>query len=71
MVAGGDLQLEIIYAAALFNETTISELAQRFSNNLTDILSYLENEDEQHFTPSDFSAAALNEDELKLLFNGG
>jgi non-ribosomal peptide synthase protein (TIGR01720 family) len=71
MVIGGDFQLEIIYASALFNEFTIGELAQRFSKNLTDILSYLENEDEQHFTPSDFSAAALDEDELKLLFSGG
>jgi non-ribosomal peptide synthase protein (TIGR01720 family) len=71
MIASGEFQLEIMYDSGLFNESTISDLAKSFSKNLTDILSYLKNEDELHFTPSDFSAVDLDEEELKVLFGEG
>ncbi|WEA01632.1 non-ribosomal peptide synthetase [Mucilaginibacter sp. SJ] len=68
IVIDGVFQMEIAYDSTLFKGSTISRLGESFLSNLTGILTYLKNEDDLYFTPSDFSAADLNEEDIKILF---
>jgi non-ribosomal peptide synthase protein (TIGR01720 family) len=68
LVIDGAFQMDIAYDCTLFKESTINTLGENFLSNLIGILTYLRNEDDLYFTPSDFDAADLNEEDIKILF---
>jgi non-ribosomal peptide synthase protein (TIGR01720 family) len=63
MVINNELHVE-------FNSTEISDnsFMDAYQNNFKSILSHLKDEDEIYFTPSDFDAVELDEEDLKMLF---
>jgi surfactin family lipopeptide synthetase A len=68
MIINGELRLEINYNKEAHKESTIKWFRDVFFNNLEQILRHIENEDDIHFTPSDFDSVSLNQEELDALF---
>jgi amino acid adenylation domain-containing protein/non-ribosomal peptide synthase protein (TIGR01720 family) len=68
LVIGNNFQAEFIYDSGKFEVTTINRLAQSFVSNLSIILEHLKNEDNLHFTPTDFTEVDLDEEEINNLF---
>jgi amino acid adenylation domain-containing protein/non-ribosomal peptide synthase protein (TIGR01720 family) len=67
MIVSGELNLEVNYNKKAHRESTISWFTYNFLNQLQSILDHIKEEDEVHFTPSDFGAIASQE-ELDALF---
>ncbi|WP_367865336.1 amino acid adenylation domain-containing protein [Pedobacter sp. WC2423] len=68
MIANGAFRMEIGYNSKAYHENTISNLKNVFEENLLIILQYLRDEDDVHFTPSDFTTVELVQDDLDSLF---
>ncbi len=68
MVIYGKLNLDINFNRETHKESTILWFKYTFFNNLEIILEHIRNEDDIHFTPSDFDAVDLNDEELHALF---
>lgn len=68
MVIYGKLNLDINFNRKAHNVSTIRSLKDMFFNNLELILEHIENEDDIHFTPSDFDGVDLDDEELHALF---
>lgn len=67
MVIDGRLIMEARYSGKAHKEATIRWFVDAFFNNLGLICEHIKNEDELHFTPSDFSVE-LDQEELDALF---
>lgn len=60
-----------IQAHYIHNEETqyvMEKIVNSFKANILEVLSYLKNEEDIHFTSSDFEAAYLDNEDLKVLF---
>ncbi|WP_185113959.1 non-ribosomal peptide synthetase [Fulvivirga imtechensis] len=68
MVLSGKFRMEINYNSAAFQAHRICGLADLFTKKLLEVLSYLKDQHDVYFTPSDFEEVNLNEEELKALF---
>jgi len=68
MIIEGLFQMEILYSSKLFGHATVNELSKYFLEYVNDVLAYLKDEKDLYFTPSDFSAVELDEDDISVLF---
>lgn len=68
MVVAGGLSAELTYNQKAHQESTMNWFMELFFSKLESILYHIKNEDEQHFTPSDFDAVTLDQEELDSLF---
>lgn len=66
-VGGGRLQLDWTYSANVHSAATVEQLAERYLQSLRDIVRYCSEAEAGGFTPSDFPAADLNQEELDEL----
>ena len=65
-VAGGRLQLDWTYSINVHRSTTVEQLAESYLQSLREIVRHC-SEAEGGFTPSDFPAAELSQEELDQL----
>lgn len=68
MIISGELNLKIYYNQKNYSESTIKSFRDSFFDNLERLLAHIKDEDELHFTPSDFDSVELDEDEINSLF---
>jgi surfactin family lipopeptide synthetase A len=68
VVTGDRLMLTLLYNENAHSEATANQLADTFMENLKAVLDHIRGEDDIHFTPSDFSHASLDEEDLDALF---
>ena len=68
MVINEELNLEISYNGKAFKESTIEWFKDMYFNHLDNMLEHIKNEDDIHFTPSDFEEVHLDRKELDSLF---
>jgi len=69
MIMHDELILEIKYNRNAHKESTIIRLSDRFFYHLGAIIVHTMNEDEVHFSPSDFDMVNLDQGELDALFS--
>lgn len=68
MVINDSLQVEVIYNSIAHHDITIRNLLLKFSENLSMVLGHIQNQGDIHFTPSDFQAVQIDQEELDMLF---
>jgi surfactin family lipopeptide synthetase A len=68
MVLNEVFTVDINYNKEAFNEGTMVSFAGNYIKSLEEILDHIRNEDDVHFTPSDFDTVDLGEDDLAALF---
>jgi non-ribosomal peptide synthase protein (TIGR01720 family) len=68
MILNDVFTVDINYNKEAFKESTITSFAGNYLKNLEEILEHIKNEDDVHFTPSDFDTVDLGEDDLAALF---
>jgi amino acid adenylation domain-containing protein/non-ribosomal peptide synthase protein (TIGR01720 family) len=68
MVLNEIFTADINYNKEAFDESTMVSFAGNYIKNLEEILEHIRNEDDVHFTPSDFDTVDLGEDDLAALF---
>ncbi|MGE0127959.1 MAG: amino acid adenylation domain-containing protein [Blastocatellales bacterium] len=66
-VAGGQLHLTSIYSRNLYRRSTIVELTENIAEALRSIITHCQSAEAGGFTPSDFTLAKLNEQELSRI----
>lgn len=69
MVLNGVFSADIKYNRESFTEGTIKTFGENYIKNLKEILEHIKNEDDVHFTASDFDTVDLGEDDLAALFD--
>jgi amino acid adenylation domain-containing protein/non-ribosomal peptide synthase protein (TIGR01720 family) len=69
MIMTGELRLEINYNKNAYTARTMEEFRNAFLDNLNLVLQHLRDERQTYFTPSDFDAALLDQEELNALFS--
>ena len=68
MILSGEFSADIKYNKEVFNEAAISSFGDNYIKNLEMLLEHIRNEDNVHFTPSDFDTVDLSEEDLAALF---
>jgi len=68
MILNDVFTVDINYNKEAFKESAITSFAGNYLKNLEEILEHIKNEDDVHFTPSDFDTVDLGEDDLAALF---
>ncbi|MFA0964851.1 condensation domain-containing protein [Roseivirga sp. BDSF3-8] len=68
IVTDGQLTVTLIYNEQAHDAATADKLAAGFIEHLKALLRHLREEDDIHFTPSDFAGASLDEEDLDALF---
>jgi surfactin family lipopeptide synthetase A len=68
MILNGVFTADINYNKEAFDESTMVSFAGNYIKSLEEILEHIRNEDDVHFTPSDFDTVDLGEDDLAALF---
>lgn len=68
MVLNGVFQVEILYNKKAYSKETIELFRDKYVKNLEEILNHIRNENDVHFTPSDFNTVDMDEDDLAALF---
>ena len=68
MILNDVFTVDINYNKEAFKESTITSFAGNYLKSLEEILEHIKNEDDVHFTPSDFDTVDLGEDDLAALF---
>jgi surfactin family lipopeptide synthetase A len=68
MVAGGELRITMHYNTKAHRESTMQRLIGLLTGNLERILQHISSGNEIHFTPADFDAVNLGQEELDALF---
>jgi non-ribosomal peptide synthase protein (TIGR01720 family) len=68
MIRDGELKIELSYNATAHKEATIEQFAAGIFYHLNKVLDHLQAARDIHFTPSDFDAVDLNDEELNALF---
>jgi amino acid adenylation domain-containing protein/non-ribosomal peptide synthase protein (TIGR01720 family) len=66
-VAGGRLQLALIYSEKVFQPATIESFGESFQRSLRALISHCQSPEAGGFTPSDFPLASLTQAELDLV----
>lgn len=66
-VVGGQLHLTTIYSRNLYRRSTIEELTGNIAEELRSIITHCQSAEAGGFTPSDFTLAKLNEQELSRI----
>lgn len=69
MVLNGCLNMELLYNSKAHSHATAKALSDQFFYEISRILAHLKDQDDIHFTPSDFQDADLNQEELDALFS--
>lgn len=69
IVVAGLMQFQMRYNRNAHYGATISWLMDRFFNHIDIVLDHIRSQSSIHFTPSDFSSAHLDQEELDTLFN--
>ncbi|HMS34192.1 MAG TPA: amino acid adenylation domain-containing protein [Ignavibacteria bacterium] len=67
LITDDKLKIEINYSINIHNKETIESFADSYLNELTNIITHCTDTESGGFTPSDFSAAGLNQQELDNL----
>ncbi|TCI85711.1 non-ribosomal peptide synthetase [Tenacibaculum sp. M341] len=68
MVLNDTLKIQTHYLHSVENYYLTQKVVVSFKENILKVLNYLRDQDDIHFTPSDFEAAHLDNDDLKILF---
>jgi len=68
MILNDSFKADILYNKTVLNETTMASFGDHYIKNLEEILDHIKNENDVHFTPSDFDTVDLSEDDLAALF---
>jgi non-ribosomal peptide synthase protein (TIGR01720 family) len=68
MVLNGVFTADIKYNGEAFYESTMKTFSENYIASLKEILEHIKNEDDVHFTVSDFDTVDLSEDDLAALF---
>ncbi|SHJ70732.1 non-ribosomal peptide synthetase [Aquimarina spongiae] len=68
MIVDDHLEVEFIYNQNAHKPSTIEYIRDQFFINLETILDHIKAEKQVHFTPSDFEAAKLDQEDLEALF---
>ncbi|MCF4970658.1 condensation domain-containing protein, partial [Nostoc sp. CMAA1605] len=63
-IRAGKLEMTWSYSDKIHKRDTIEKLASKFIESLTNIILHCQSKDTQSYTPSDFSAAKLNQKQL-------
>ncbi|BAZ82714.1 non-ribosomal peptide synthetase [Sphaerospermopsis kisseleviana CS-549] len=63
-IRAGKLEMTWAYSDKIHKRDTIERLASGFMEALTNLIDHCQSKDEQSYTPSDFSAAKLNQKQL-------
>ncbi|SCC36140.1 Nonribosomal peptide synthetase subunit [Bacillus cereus] len=69
MVVNGALKINIIYSKNRFKDETIQKFIESYVNTLKLILDKCIEKDFKEFTPSDFDAVEISQEDLDALFN--
>ncbi|PEF81560.1 nonribosomal peptide synthetase subunit [Bacillus toyonensis] len=69
MVVNGALKINIIYSKNRFKDETIQKFIESYVNTLKLILDKCIEKDFKEFTPSDFGAVEISQEDLDALFN--
>ncbi|OOM76973.1 plipastatin synthase subunit C [Clostridium puniceum] len=69
MIVNKNLKINVIYSNARFHEDTIKSFINIYRDTLRLILDKCENKDFKEFTPSDFDAADISQEDLDALFD--
>jgi hypothetical protein len=70
MVIDRKINIEINYNHLAFNEESIEWFKTNLESNLNLLIEHIKkNKDDVYFTPSDFDAVDLDEEDLKVLFD--
>ena len=69
MVVNGALKINIIYSKNRFKDETIQRFIESYVNTLKVILDKCIEKDFKGFTPSDFDAVEISQEDLDALFN--
>ena len=64
VIAGGQLRIDWTYSQARYRQTTIDAQAMQYIQALRSLIAHCQSPDAGGFTPSDFSEADLNQQEL-------
>ena len=64
LIRSGKLEMTWAYSDKIHKRDTIERLASGFMEALTTLIDHCQSKDEQSYTPSDFSAAKLNQKQL-------
>jgi non-ribosomal peptide synthase protein (TIGR01720 family) len=64
LIRSGKLEMTWAYSDKIHKRDTIERLASGFMEALTNLIDHCQSKDEQSYTPSDFSAAKLNQKQL-------
>ncbi|MEO1624701.1 MAG: amino acid adenylation domain-containing protein, partial [Bacteroidota bacterium] len=67
MIINGCLQLDIAYNSKAHSRLTVERFKDKYLHHLNAVLDHIRSEEDIHFTPSDFDAVDLNEEELDAL----
>ncbi|MCP4155682.1 MAG: hypothetical protein GY757_48605 [bacterium] len=68
MIIKGGLAFDLLYSKKIFDKNTITNILEKIESTLRQMVPYFENEDEVHFTSSDFDTVDLDDDDLAELF---
>lgn len=68
MILSGKFQGEIRYNSQVFQDETVNRFAANYIQYFRKLLEHIRQQDSPQFTPSDFDAANLNQDDLSALF---
>ncbi|MNY23936.1 Gramicidin S synthase 1 [compost metagenome] len=69
MIIGGQLHIEIAFNKEAHKVSTMTMLLNSFIQHLNMILDHIRNEDDVHFSPSDFDSVEIDQSELDSLFD--
>lgn len=69
MIVNKNLNISFTYSNARFHEDTIQNFINSYAETLRLILDNCENKDFKEFTPSDFDAVDISQDDLDALFD--
>ena len=69
MVVKDQLNIDISYNKIAWKRSTVEWLKNLFLERLEQVLNHIREEEHQHFTPSDFEAVDLDDEELNALFH--
>lgn len=64
VIAGGRLQVDWTYSEAIHQRATVEALAERYIETLRSLITHCQDPEAGGYTPSDFSEANLNQQEL-------
>ncbi|WP_291583721.1 condensation domain-containing protein, partial [Clostridium sp. UBA6640] len=69
MVVNRELKIKVTYSSNKFKDETIERFIESYIDTLKLILNHCVNKDFKEFTPSDFDAAEISQEDLDSLFN--